>query len=296
VTASAAEHDDLFWALRGGGGNFGVVTSFKFRLHRVQTIHGGPMLWRLDQAAEVMRWYRAFIANAPETINGLLTMLQVPPAPPFPAALHRQCMCGIIWCYTGASQQAAAVFAAIRQACPPALDLTGPFPYQALQSLFDDLLPAGYQWYWRGDFFSELSDEATARHVEYGARVPNIWSSTILFPVNGAAHRVGQADTAFSYRDALWAEVVTGVDPDPANADQVKAWTIDYWAALHPFAMGSGAYVNFLMDEGHDRVRATYRDNYARLAEVKQRYDPDNFFHINQNIAPAGSAAPAPSG
>ena len=287
VRASAREHPDLFWALRGGGGNFGVVTAFEFQAHPVHTVYGGPMLWHLADAPAVLAWYRGFIATAPDTINGLFSFLQVPPAPPFPAELHQRNMCAILWCYTGALDGAPDVFNTLRRLIPPALDLTGPLPFPRLQGLFDELLPAGLQWYWRGDFVQTLSDAAIERHVALGATVPNIFSSMILFPLNGAAGRVPMPATAFGARDMTWSQVITGVDPDPAHAEQIKAWTIAYWEALHPYAAGDGAYVNFLMDEGQGRVRAAYRENYARLAAVKQQYDPENFFHVNQNIAPA---------
>ena len=285
VTASAEENADLFWAVRGGGGNFGVVTSFLFKLHPISTVVAGPMLWHLDQAKEVMEWYREFITQAPEDINGFFAFLTVPPGLPFPEDLHLKKMCGIVWCYTGSLEQAEAVFQPIRQVGPPALDLVGPLPHPVLQSMFDPLYPPGLQWYWRADFVNELSDPAIEQHVKYGSQMPTMLSSMHLYPINGAAHRVGQNDTAFSYRDTTWAEVIVGVDPDPAKVDLIKAWTVDYWEVLHPYSAG-GAYVNFMMDEGQERVKATYRDNYDRLAEIKNKYDPTNLFRVNQNIRP----------
>ena len=161
-------------------------------------------------------------------------------------------------------------------------------PFPVLQSAFDGLYPPGHQWYWRADFVNELSDEAIEQHINHGSRLPTMQSTMHLYPVDGAVHRVGRNDAAFSYREAKWAEVIVGVDPDPANAEKIKSWTIDYWEALHPYSAG-GAYVNFLMDEGQDRVKATYRDNYDRLVELKNRYDPGNVFRVNQNIVPASS-------
>ena len=285
VTASEREHADLFWALRGGGGNFGVVTSFLFKLHPVGTVIGGPMLWPIEQAAEIMRWYRDFIVRAPEELNGFFAFLNVPPGPPFPEAWHAKNVCAIVWCCTAPTEQAEELFRPIRQRFPPAIDFVGSLPYPALQSMFDPLLPPGLQWYWRADFVNELNDAAIARHVEHGAQLPTLLSQMHLYPIDGAAHRVGKNDTAFSYRDARWAEVIVGIDPDPANATKIKDWTVAYWEALHPYSAG-GAYVNMMMDEGHERVQASYRDNYARLVEVKQRYDPTNLFHVNQNIKP----------
>lgn len=285
VTASADEHPDLFWAVRGGGGNFGVVTSFLFQLHPVSTVYAGPMLWHLDKAGEVMRWWRDFILEAPEEIGGWFAFLNVPPGPPFPEELHTKTMCAIVWCYTGPLDKAEEVFAPIRSAHPPAVDFVGPLPFPIFQSMFDPLVPKGIQSYWRADFFKELSDEAIARHLEHGSRLPTLFSTMHLYPIDGAAHRTGNTDTAFAYRDANWAGVIVGFSPDPADADKLKTWTIEYWEALHPYSLG-GAYVNFMMNEGVDRVKASYRDNYDRLAAIKARYDPTNFFHVNQNIAP----------
>jgi hypothetical protein len=152
--------------------------------------------------------------------------------------------------------------------------------------MFDSLLPAGMQWYWRADFVNELSDQAIAINVKYGAQIPTQLSQMHLYPIDGAAHRPGKHDTAFSYRDARWAQVIVGVDPDPANNVRLKAWTKDYWLALHPYSAG-GAYVNFVMEEGEDRVQAAYRDNYGRLAQIKAKVDPHNLFRVNQNVKPA---------
>jgi len=169
-----------------------------------------------------------------------------------------------------------------------------PMPFNVLQGAFDALYPAGLQWYWRADFFREITDEAVDVHVKYGPRLPTGHSTMHLYPIDGAAARVPADATAFAYRDGGWAGVIVGVDPDPANAAEISQWAKDYWAELHPTSSG-GAYVNFLMDdEGQDRVRAAYRGNYDRLAQVKARYDPDNVFHVNQNIQPAKTAAPQP--
>jgi FAD/FMN-containing dehydrogenase len=285
VTASAEEYTDLFWGVRGGGGNFGVVTSFLFRLHPISTVYAGPMLWPLSQATEVMQWYREFITQAPEDVTGFFAFLTVPPGPPFPEHLHNRTMCGIVWCYTGGLEQAEVTFRPIRSAHPAALDLVGPLPYPVLQSLFDAVYPAGLQWYWRADFVRELSDAAIARHLTYAAEMPTRQSTMHLYPINGAAHRVGQSDTAWSYRDATWAQVIVGVDPEPANNEKIIGWTQAYWEALHPYSAG-GAYVNFMMDEGAERVKATYRGNYERLVKLKNMYDPANLFRVNQNIKP----------
>ncbi len=285
VTANADQHADLFWAVRGGGGNFGVVTSFLFRLHPVSTVVGGPTLWPIDQAAEVMRWYRDFITEAPEDLNGWFGILVVPPAPTFPEDLHLKTMCGIVWCYTGPEERADEVFAPVQEVGAPALHGVGAMPYPVLQSAFDGLFTPGLQWYWKADFVDELSDEAIERHLEFAAEIPTMLSTMHLYPINGAAHRVGKDDTAWGYRDATWGMVIAGVDPDPANAEKISTWARDYWQAIHPYSAG-GAYVNMMMEEGPDRIRAAYRDNYERLVEVKTRYDPSNLFCVNLNIKP----------
>ena len=286
VTTSTDENADLFWALRGGGGNFGVVTDFQFRLHPLHTVYAGPMLWHMDQTTEIMEWYREFIVQAPDDLNGFFAFLTVPPAPPFPEHLHHKKMCGIVWCYTGSLPSAEAAFKPIRKQFPAALDFVGPLPYPALQSMFDALYPPGLQWYWRADFVNELSDAAVRLHLRYGSRLPSMHSTMHLYPIDGAAGRVGKTDTAFGYRESKWGSVMVGVDPDPMNNDRTIPWAKDYWSALHPYSAG-GAYVNMMMDEGQERVQAAYRDNYARLAAIKKMYDPDNLFRINQNIWPA---------
>jgi FAD/FMN-containing dehydrogenase len=287
VSCSSVQNTDLFWALRGGGGNFGVVTSFLFRLHPVETVIAGPTLWPIEQAPQAMRWYRDYIISAPEELNGFFTFLIVPPAAPFPEHLHLKNLCGVLWCYAGSAEQAETVFKPVREFGPPVLDAVGPMPYPALQSAFDGLYPPGLQWYWRADFVKELSDDAIALHAKFGAAIPTVHSTMHLYPIDGAAHRVGEQETAFSYRDANWAEVIVGVDPDPRHNERIIGWTKSYWDALHPHSAG-GAYVNFLMDEGLDRIKATYRDNYLRLSEIKRHFDPTNLFRVNQNIRPAG--------
>ena len=285
VTASAKENSDLFWAVRGGGGNFGVVTAFTFKAHDVHTDYAGPTLYPLEDAADVLRWYSKFIVKAPDDLNGFFAFLTVPPGPPFPEHLHLRKMCGIVWCYAGPLKKAEKVFKPIRAFKKPALDLVGPIPHPVLQSLFDPLFPSGLQWYWKADFVRELGDEAIALNVKHGAAMPTMLSTMHLYPIDGAAGRVKNRATPWAYRDAKWAQVIVGVDPDPAKKDLISSWAKDYWTALHPYSAG-GAYVNFMMDEGEDRVRATYGKNYAELAKIKKRYDPTNLFRVNQNIRP----------
>ncbi len=286
VTASADENPDLFWAVRGGGGNFGVVTSFLFRGNPVATVYGGPMLWPIDQAPTVLRYWQEFILNAPDDINGWFAVLTVPPVAPFPEVYHMKKMCAVTWCYTGPLENGPEALKAFREALPPAIDFVGPIPFPALQSMFDGLYPAGLQWYWRADFFERYNPEAIALHLKYGAQLPTMHSTMHIYPINGAAGRVGHADTPWAYRDANFAQVMVAVDPDPANNERMIEWAKDYALALQPYSAGGG-YVNMIMAEGDERVRAAYRDNYRRLAQIKARYDPTNFFHVNQNIVPA---------
>jgi FAD/FMN-containing dehydrogenase len=286
VTANAEQHPELYWALRGGGGNFGVVTSFLFRLHEVDTVVAGPTFWPLDKAGEVLRWYRDFIRNAPEDLNGWFAFLTVPPADPFPKELQGKKVCGVVWCYAGPADQADSVFKPVAEFGPPLMHGVQPMPFPALQGAFDALYPPGDQWYWRADFVTELSDAAVAEHEKFGPQMPTPQSTMHLYPIDGAAHRVKPGDTAFSYREANWGSVFAGVGGSPADVPAISAWSKDYWNALHPHSSG-GAYVNMMMDdEGEERIRASYRDNYPRLASAKKRYDPDNLFRVNQNIRP----------
>ncbi|MEV6182910.1 FAD-binding oxidoreductase [Streptomyces sp. NPDC052016] len=287
VTANETEHPDLFWALRGGGGNFGVVTSFTYRLHPVETIGFGVTVWPVDHTREVLTWYRDFLPQAPEDVYGFFTLFTIPPAPPFPEEIHGRKVCGVVWCHTGDLSGFEEAFASVRDPAPPAFHFTTPMPYPVLQTSFDELIPTGYQWYWRGDFFDSVPDAAIDVHLKYGENLASPLSLMHLYPVDGAAHRVGPDDTAWAYRDAVWSGVFAGVDPDPANAETIKRWCVDYWEEMHPYSMG-GSYVNFLGEaEEPGRVQATYRGHYDRLAQVKKTYDPDNVFHATQNIRPA---------
>jgi hypothetical protein len=287
VTANSKSNSDLFWAVRGGGGNFGVATSFEFRLHPVDVVQFGPTFWPLEEATDVLRAYRQFITEVSTDVSGFFAFLVVPPVPMFPEHLHLKKVCGIVWCCTGPAESVELATRPMRSLGHPLLDHVGPMPFPVVQSLFDGLYTPGLQMYWRGDYFNEISDAAIARHVEHGSQLPTMLSTMHLYPINGAAQRVGRNDTAYSFREAVFAEIIVGVDPDPANAEAITTWCKRYWDALHPYSSG-GSYVNFMMDEGQDRIQATYRDNYERLAWIKKQYDPTNFFRVNQNIRPAG--------
>lgn len=290
VSCNEQEHPDLFWAIRGGGGNFGVVTSFTFRLHPLSTVFAGPTFWEMEKGPAIMKWYRDFLLSAPEELNGFFAFLTVPPAPPFPEHLHMKKVCGVIWCYCGPAGQAEELLAPIHAFNSPLMSHVEQMPYPAIQSAFDEFYPKGHNWYWRGDFIKDLPDEAIAAHMEFGPQLPTMLSTMHLYPLNGAVNRVGRNDTAFSFREANWSQVIVGVDPDTGNNERITRWTKDYWEATHPYSLG-GAYVNFIMnDEGQERVQATYRDNYQRLLQIKEKYDPANFFHLNQNIKSSSKA------
>jgi len=288
VTANEKDNADLFWAVRGGGGNFGVITSFLFRLHPVKMVSAGPTFWPIEQAPEVMKAYEEFILQAPEDVSGFFAFLTVPPVPLFPPELHNKLVCAIIWCSTAAPERADQLTKPMRSVGTPLLDHVGPMPFPMLQGLFDPLMPPGMQWYWRADFVNGFTADAIAKHVEQALQTPPGLSQVHIYPINGAAHRASKGDTAFSYRDANFAVVIVGVDPNPANKDQITKWCKGYFDALHSYSAG-GAYVNFMMDEGQERVEASFRDNYARLAQIKRQYDPTNLFRVNQNIRPAAT-------
>jgi FAD/FMN-containing dehydrogenase len=290
VRANAEEHPDLYWALRGGGGNFGVVTSFEFRTHPVRDVVAGPMLFDIDRGVEIMQAYRELLPAADRRLGAFFAFLVVPPVDPFPEELRMKNLCGIVCCFTGAPAELDAVIAPFR-ALGPVLDGLAPMPMPMWNSAFDGLYPKGTQQYWRGDYMDELSDAAIQRYVEHGSQLPSLWSTMHLYPIDGAAHDVAPDATPWGARNARYAEVILGAGPDPADAAAYRDWVIGFHEDIHPYAATGGGYVNFMMDEGTDRVRATYGANYDRLAEVKATYDPDNVFHVNQNIAPAHATA-----
>ena len=284
VTVNAKQHSDLFWAIRGGGGNFGIVTSFKFQAHKVKNVFGGPTLWPIEKTEEIMTWYHNFIQNAPDELNGFIATMIIP-GPPFPESLHGRQFCGIVWCYVGDLTKAEEAFKPILD-MNPEFQHVGEMPYPSIQTLFDGLLPPGLQWYWRADFFNELGPEVQKEHLKFGSSIPTPLSQMHLYPISGAASRVGKEETPWAYRDANYAGVIVGVDPDPANADLITKWCKAYYDATHPYSAG-GAYSNFMMDEGQERVKASYKHNYERLQKIKSKHDPNNLFRVNQNIKPS---------
>lgn len=284
VTANENQHADLFWAVRGGGGNFGVVTSFKYRLHPVDNVVAGPMFWPINQTEKMMKWYRDWLPDVPEEVYAFFLTAEVP-GDPFPPEIHGEKVCGLLWCFTISRRDPESVLQKARDIEEPLFEHVDTMPYPALQSMFDDLYPTGLQWHWKGDFIRELSDEAISEHLRF-AEVPTKFSTMHLYPINGAVHETDSDETAWNYRDVNWSMVIAGVTPDPEENEKMTNWARDYWEAIHPHSAGA-AYLNFMMEEGDERVRATYGDNYERLQKVKTKYDPDNFFRVNQNIKPA---------
>lgn len=283
VTVNANQNTDLFWAIRGGGGNFGIVTSFNFQAHSIKNVIGGPTLWPIEKTEEIMAWYHEFLLKAPDELNGFIATMVIP-GPPFPEHLHNKKFCGIVWCYAGDSAKFEKIFKPVRD-LNPLFEHVGEMPYPAIQTMFDGLLPHGLQWYWRADFFKELGPEVRAQHLKFGSNIPTPLSQMHLYPISGAASRVGQEDTPWAYRDANYAGVIVGVDPNSKNADIITNWCKEYWEALHPYSSG-GAYSNFMMNEGQERIKASYKHNYNRLVKIKRKHDPNNLFKVNQNIKP----------
>ena len=283
VTVNNDQNEDLFWAIRGGGGNFGIVTSFKFQAHPLKTVIGGPTLWPIEKTEEILEWYHDFINNAPEDLNGFAATMIIP-GPPFPDSLHNKKFVAVVWCYTGSPDKFDELFKEVRSK-EPIFEHVGEMPYPAIQTLFDGLMPPGMQWYWRADFFKDLNAEARAVFLKFGSSTPTPLSQMHLYPISGAASKPGKDETPWAYRDAKYAGVIVGVDPDSEKAEMITDWCKEYWEALHPFSSG-GAYSNFMMDEGQDRVKASYKHNYDRLVQIKTKYDPNNLFKVNQNIKP----------
>ncbi|TJW13278.1 MAG: FAD-binding oxidoreductase [Mesorhizobium sp.] len=287
VTASKERNPNLFWALRGGGGNFGVVTSFVFQLHPVKMVFAGPIAWDQDHARTIMQRYREFLPRAPEELGIFLGLKTILSSAPFPEEFWGRRMCLLMCCYSGPEEKGREALAPLIDALPaPWFNWMGTMPYPAVQSMFDGLYPKGMQWYWRGDFVKTLSDAAIDAHLEQAAKTPSELSLMHLYPIDGAVHRIGKDETAWNCRDATWSMVIAGIDPNPQKAGPVTRWTKTYWEAVHPFDLG-GAYPNFMMDdEGDARLKAAYGDNYDRLATLKKKYDPTNLFRVNQNIRP----------
>ena len=287
VEANTGSNADLLWALKGGGGNFGVVTSLTFGAWPVREVYAGPMFWPLAHLPKLMTWYRGFIPRAPRELNLVFAIKTIGRAAPYPIALQGQPVCGLVVCFNGSHREGERALHELRHTLPaPLLDLVRVMPFPEVQMMSDAALPKGLQWYWKGDFVDELSDAAIAVHVEFARRTPSELSLMHLYPIDGAVHDTSTFESAWGHRNSQWSMVIAGIHADPARAEAITRWAKDYWAALHPFNPGGG-YVNFMMDdEGTERVAASYGANHARLQRVKRRYDPHNFFRVNQNIIP----------
>jgi FAD/FMN-containing dehydrogenase len=274
VTASARENEDLYWALRGGGGNFGVVTNFEFRLHEAGDVVGGPMFYEFDDAAAVLKGFSEYIMKAPEHADRVGDLF-----------------CVLVVCWNGPHEQAEKVLQPLRDIAEVKAQYVESMPLPALNSLFDGSVPKGMQHYWKADYITDLSDEAIAVHVRHGRDTPHISSSMHLHAINGAAQRIGPDETAFGHRDKNFSPVIAGIWDDPAENEANIRWVRDYYDAIHPFSGTEGGYVNFMSDDDGHRSEANYGANYERLAAVKAKYDPDNLFRVNQNIVPVGGSS-----
>jgi FAD/FMN-containing dehydrogenase len=286
LIASERENEDLFWALRGGSGNFGVVTSFEFRLHPVKDIYGGPMFFEIGEVGNILRFYREYIADAPEQMGAFPAFQIAPPLPFIPQDRHGDTFIAIVACWAGPIEEGEKAFQPFHDVAPVVAEHVGPMPYPALNSAFDALYPMGQlQNYWKAAFVKELTDEAIARHIEHGPQIPTVNSAMHIYPINGAAGRVAPDATAFAYRDANFATVIAGMWPEPSQNEANTAWVRNYYDAIAPHSE-EGGYINFMSGDDQERIRANYKGNYDRLVQIKRTYDPDNLFHVNQNIGP----------
>ncbi|MEO8287477.1 MAG: FAD-binding oxidoreductase [Chloroflexota bacterium] len=285
ITASASEHPDLFWALRGGGGNFGIVTSMEVKLQPAGMILGGMIIHPMTQAADFLRFYRDFAANAPDELATTLMFVSIPPIPVIPAHLHGQpaVMTGV--CYAGDIEEGQKVLAPLRAFGTPLVDMIAPMPFGVLQGMGEAGGELGLRHDIRSGYLQELSDEAIDTIVDSVFEMPRPFSATHIMHLGGAMSRVAPDATAFPARDARFLYNILPIWQDASQADASRSWMNAFDDRLQPFTHG-GVYVNFLGDEGPERVRAAYGPNYDWLATVKQQYDPTNLFHINYNIEP----------
>jgi FAD/FMN-containing dehydrogenase len=290
VTASGEENPDLFWAIRGGGGNFGIVTSFEYRLHPVGPIVlAGPVFHPLEDAPEVLRFYREFIAAAPDELTTIFDLSVAPPLPFLPEAVHGKPIVMVGACYAGSPDEGAEIVRPLKQFGRPIVDLLQPKPYTALQSMFDPLVPHGWHRYWKSVELPPLTDDAIDTLVEHASAFTSPKSYCIVFQLGGALARVGEDETAYSQRDAAHNVNINAVwTEDDVEGERHVAWAREFFSAMQPHAVGR-VYLNFLGDEGADRVRQAYgARQYERLAGLKRTYDPTNLFRMNQNISPTG--------
>ena len=291
VMASATENPDLFWALRGGGGNFGVCTTLEYRLHPVGNVYWGPMFYEVSQAATVLKFFRDYIKTAPEQMGAFPAFQIAPPLPFIPENRHGDMFAAIVACWSGDPAEGERQFKVFHEVAEIKAKMVGPVPYPAINAAFDGLFPTGIRQYWKGNFVKELSDDAIAAHVQHGPNAPTVSSTMHLYPINGACHRVAADATAFGHRDANFSMVILSASDNPADDAANTKWVRDYSAAVAPYSE-VGGYVNFMDDDDTDRIKANYGGNYDRLRAIKRKYDPGNLFRVNQNIAPGGGIAP----
>ena len=290
LTASVAENADLFWGVRGGGGNFGVVTSFDYQLHPVGPVLGGIVAYPFQKAKEVLELFRELTIAAPDELASGVVLISLPDRTP---------VAGIVLCYNGPVAEGERVLKPLRTFDHPLVDQIGPIPYTAAQQLIDAFYPFGLQNYWKSSFLKEISDEAIDTMVAYCAERPSpMCHGLIEHQLGGAVRRADREVTAFNHRDVEYCFTSLGVCPDPTEAEQCVRWAQEFWDAMQPGSTG-GVYVNYLgreADEGPERIKAAYGpEKYARLVALKNRYDPANLFRVNQNIKPS-QAAPAAIG
>ncbi|GAA2901558.1 FAD-binding oxidoreductase [Pseudonocardia halophobica] len=288
LTANEYENEDLFWALRGGSGNFGVATSLEFALHDVDTIYGGPLFYEVADAPAIMRVYDEYIREAPEQLGAFFGWQIAPPLPFIPEERHGDLFCVMVTCWSGRPEQGEQAIKPFRDVAEVKAELVGPMPYPALNSAFDGLFPKGIRQYWKANYVQDLPDDAITAHVEQGRGVPTVSSTMHLYPLNGAVSRVGPEETAFGHRDARYAMVILAAWPDPADDEVNSRWPREYYDAVQPYSGTQGGYVNFMSADDAERAPENYGSTYDRLRAIKATYDPDNLFHLNQNIAPAG--------
>jgi FAD binding domain/Berberine and berberine like len=286
VKASSNENRDLFWALRGGGGNFGIVTEFEFRLHPVGPIVlAGPILWPLERAPDVLRFYREWSAEAPDELMTIVVQRKAPPLDFVPAELHGKPVINIACCYAGSVEEGEAVVAPLKAFDRPVLDLCEPKPYVAHQAMFDPSFPHGWWYYMRACDVDELTDDVIEIAVDHSRRIESPLTAFPIWQLGGAVTRPPE-ETAFSGRGAGHSFNITGMTATPDGFDAEREWVRHFWSALEPHH--TSVYVNFLMEEGEARVRQAYgAETYDRLKAIKRKYDPDNFFRRNQNIPPS---------
>lgn len=285
LTCSERENEDLFWAIRGGGGNFGVVTSFEFKLHPVGSIYGGPMFYDMRDARTVLEFFREFIKDAPEEMGAFPAFQIAPPLPFIPEDRHGRPHVAIIGCWAGPMVEGERRFRAFHEAAEVVAEHVGPMPYPALNSAFDALVPPGLQHYWKANYARELTDDAISAHLEHAPRLPAVNSTVHLYPIDGACHRVPADATAFGHREASYAVVLAGMWPDASQNQANIKWVRDYSDAITPHSE-AGGYVNFMSEDDSLRTADNYGGSYERLVAAKRRYDPENLFRANQNIKP----------